>query len=363
MNIPFFDLNRQYAKLKDDIFRDLDEFFKSTAYSSGKYVEQFERDFAEYNNVKYAVAVSSGVAALHLALLTLGIKEGDEVIVPVNTFISSANAIVYTGAKPVFVDIDEHTWNVDITKIEAAITNRTKAIMVVHLYGTPANIDAVLSLAKQHRLKVIEDTAQAHGAIFKNQNVGTFGDIGCFSFYPSKNLGAYGEGGALILNDKDLVDQLISLRNCGKVNDAFPTIGYNYRMHGFQGFILSKKLVYLDAWNLRRRAIAALYLEQIKNDKIIFQKIIEGAQSVYHLFVVHVKEREKFIEYLRDNGIGYAIHYKTPLHLERAYQFLNYKNGDFTIGEYHANKCVSLPLFPEMTDEEVDCVIEMINKF
>ncbi|MBS3915462.1 MAG: DegT/DnrJ/EryC1/StrS family aminotransferase [Bacteroidetes bacterium] len=364
MQVPFFDLKRQYDELREPIHQALDAVMEKTAFSGGPFVDEFEKQLAAYNETAWAVGLNSGTSALHLAMLALGIGAGDEVIIPANTFIATAWGPSYAGATPVFVDCDPHTWNMDPVAAEKAITSKTKAIIGVHLYGQPCDIDALMSICVKHHIHFIEDNAQGIGATYKGKKAGTFGVLSCTSFYPGKNLGCYGEGGALFTNDKAIAEHCKSLRSHGAtVRYYHDEVGYNYRMEGFQAAVLQVKLAHIDRWNNRRREIVNRYREEIQNPKITFQKSDEGANSVYHIAVVCVGDRENFTKFLEQNQIGFAFHYPVPCHLQKAYAHLGYKNGDFPNSEYQASHAVSLPLFPEMTDVEVDRVIEVIRKY
>ncbi len=364
MKVPFFDLGRQSAALKAEILPKLGEVIDITAYSGGKFVEELEAKLAKYVGVKHAIAVNNGTNALHLALLALGVKAGDEVIVPANTFIATAWAPSYIGAVPVFVDCDAKTWNIDPAAVEKAITNKTKAIMGVHLYGQPFDIDALLAVGQKHGIPVIEDNAQAMGATWGGVRVGGFAEISCTSFYPGKNLGAWGEAGAIFTNNDELARHMKMLRNHGCEERYYhEVVGYNARMSGFQGAVLSTKIEHLVAWTARRQEIAARYRNEIITDKITWQHTPQNAESVYHLFVITCNEKDALLAHLTQHQIGFAFHYPVPCHLQNAYKDLGYKVGDMPNSEYLAAHCVSLPMFPEMTDEEVDAVINVLNKF
>jgi dTDP-4-amino-4,6-dideoxygalactose transaminase len=364
MKVPFFDLKRQAKAIKNEILKEIENVIDECAFSLGFAVENFEKNFANYLNIKHVVALNNGTSALHLALRSLNIGENDEVIIPSWTFIATAWAVSYVGAKIVFADVDEETWQIDPEDVKRKITKRTKAIIGVHIYGQPFNINEILKIANEYNLYLIEDTAQAHGAEYYNKKVGTFGIVNAFSFYPSKNLGSYGEAGAIATNNDEIADRIKILRNQGqKVRYEHVEIGYNMRMEGFQGAVLNVKLKYLDKWNKRRREIAKRYLNEINNPKIKFQKVVEGGKGVYHLFVIKVKNREKFINHLEKFGVGYSFHYPKPVHLQKAYEFLNYKEGSLPITEELSRTTISIPLFPEMTDEEVDYVINVINDY
>lgn len=362
--ISFLDLKQQYYQIKDEVLPAVLEVFENTAFTNGPSVHNFEKAFAEYCNTKYAIAVNSGTSALHLAMVALGIKQGDEVIVPANTFIATAWGPSYVGATPVFVDCDPDTWQIDPIKIEEKITSKTKAIIGVHLYGQSFDIDAVKKIADKHNLFFIEDAAQAQGTKYKGNKVGGFGEMACFSFYPGKNLGAYGEGGGITTNNSEYNDHLIKLRNHSSRDKYYhDEIGYNMRMGGVEGAVLGVKMKYLDSWNSRRKAIAKMYQEGIKNPLIKMQKQPDWTESIYHLFVITTEKREEFIKYLNDNNIFPGMHYPVPCHLQKAYLHLGYKKGDCPNSEYLAEHCISLPMFAELPDEDINYVINIINKY
>src|SRR3989338_4534026 len=362
--IPFFDLKRQYVTLRRDIDSALRAVFEKTAFSGGEFVDIFERQFAKYCGTKYVSGLNSGSSALHLALLSVGIQPGDEVIVPAHTFIASAASVSYIGAKPVFVDCLAETWEIDPMSVETAITKKTKAILAVHLYGVPCDIGTLKKIAKKFKLFLIEDCAQAHGALYEGRKVGTFGDIGCFSFYPSKNLGAYGEGGAIVTNNKRYFEIIVALRSHGEKEKYFHEIvGFNMRMDGIQAAVLSVKLPHLTKWNNRKTQIVAAYRRGITNPRIKLQTIPINVTPAFHLFVVTARDRNKFVKHMRMQGIDTAFHYPTPCHLQKAYAFLGYKKGDLPNTEYVASHCVSLPLFPELTEKEVRRVIDAVNTY
>jgi dTDP-4-amino-4,6-dideoxygalactose transaminase len=362
--IPCLDLKRQHQNIKSEIFEAFEKVYENTAFSGGPFVEEFEKDFAAFCGADYAVGINNGTTALHLAMLALGIGEGDEVIIPANTFIATAWGVSYTGATPVFVDCDPYTWEIDASKIEAKITPKTKAIIGVHLYGMPFDIDAVKAIADKHKLFLVEDAAQAQGARYNGKRIGTFGEMACFSFYPGKNLGACGEAGGLTTNNEAYVKHLHSLRNHGSmVRYYHDEIGYNMRMGGLEGASLTVKLRHLENWNRRRSSVARRYQKEITNSKIKMQKEPDNTGSVYHLFVVTTEDRDGFIKYLNNNDIFPGLHYPVPCHLQKAYANLGYKEGDMPNSEYLAAHCVSLPMFAELTDEEVDRVIEVVNKY
>lgn len=364
MKIPYFDLKKQCVIIKPAIKKAFDKVYQDVAFSGGKYVAVFENKFKKYIGTKYALGVANGTAALHLALLALSVGPKDEVIVPANTFIATAWSVSYVEAVPVFVDCDQKTWEINPQDIEKKITDKTKAIIGVHLYGQPFDVDAILKITKKHSLALIEDCAQAHGALYKNKKVGGLGDIGCFSFYPSKNLGAYGEAGAITTNNRLIANKIISLRNHGSVIlYRHDEIGFNYRMDGLQAAFLTEKLKYLDRWNKRRREIAKLYRQKVKNRKIKLQFSPDWANPVYHLFVITTDNREALKKHLDKNQVGYAIHYPIPCHLQKAYRFFKYKLGDCPNTEYLAKHCLSLPMYPELTNVQVKKVINVLNSY
>lgn len=362
--IPCLDLKEQHKSLKEEIFQAFELVYDKTAFSGGFFVEKFENEFASFIGSNYAIGVNNGTTALHLAMLALGIGEGDEVILPANTFIATAWGISHSGAVPVFVDCDKDTWEIDVNLIQAAITEKTRAIIGVHLYGQPFDVEGVLEVCRNNNLYLIEDSAQAHGAKFKGKLVGTFGEMACYSFYPGKNLGACGEAGGITTNNIAYRDHIHSLRNHGsKVRYYHDEIGYNYRMGGLEAASLSVKLKYLNDWNNRRKFIANTYKSKITNPKIKMQHSPDWAESVYHLFVVTVDNREEFVNYLKDNNIDAAYHYPVPCHLQKAYSYLNYKIGDCPNAEYLASHCVSLPMFPELSDINVLEIVKIINNY
>ena len=362
--INCLDLKGQHQQIKKEVFEVFEKVYENTAFSGGSFVESFEKDFARFCDTQYAIGVNNGTSALHLAMLALGIGAGDEVIVPANTFIATAWGVSYTGATPVFVDCLPDTWEIDPAKIEAAITSRTKAVAGVHLYGQPFDIDAVQVVCKKHGLYLIEDAAQAQGAVYNGKPVGGFGEMACFSFYPGKNLGACGEAGGITTNNESYYKHLQSLRSHGMtVRYYHDELGFNMRMGGLEAGSLSVKLKYLPDWNNRRQQIAKRYQSEIKNDKIKMQVQPEGHQSVFHLFVITCEDREGMISYLNQNNIFPGLHYPVPCHLQKAYAHLGYKEGDCPHSEYLASHCLSLPMYAELTDAEVDYVIEVINKY
>ncbi|OGK25494.1 erythromycin biosynthesis sensory transduction protein eryC1 [Candidatus Roizmanbacteria bacterium RIFCSPLOWO2_01_FULL_37_13] len=364
MKIPFLDLKKQYRTIKKVIDSVIQNVLIDGAFSGGPYVEKFEKNFAKYIGAKYAVGVNSGTSALHLAMIALGIKEGDEVVVPANTFIATAWAVSYVGAKPVFVDCKRDTWQIDPAKIEKRLNEKTKAIIGVHLFGQPFDIDQVLAIAKNHGLFLVEDCAQAHGAKYRRKTVGTFGDIACFSFYPSKNLGAYGEGGAVTTNNFEYAKRIKFLRNHASVKKyEHEEVGFNMRMDGIQAAILDVKLKYLNRWNRRRKEVARIYQTGIKNRLIIMQSQPILTESVYYVFVITAVRREEFMQHLKKHKIETKIHYPIPCHLQKAYRHLGYRKGDLPVAEDFSRNCVSIPLYPEMTNQEVKRICRIINEY
>ena len=362
--IPCLDLRGQHQQVKKEIFEAFEKVYEKTAFSGGPFVEEFEKSFSSFCDVKYTVGVSNGTTALHLAMLALGIGQGDEVIIPANTFIATAWGVSHAGATPVFVDCTADTWEIDVTKIEEKITPKTRAIIGVHLYGQPFDIEGVAALCKKHNLKMIEDAAQAQGAYYRGKPVGGFGEMACFSFYPGKNLGATGEAGGITTNNEDYLAHVRSLRNHGSVTRYYhDEIGYNYRMGGLEGASLSVKLKYLPEWNAKRRSIAKRYHAEMKNAAVVLQAQPEWADSVHHLFVVTTEDKDRFVKHLEENNIVPAFHYPVACHLQKAYAHLGYKNSDFPHSEYLASHCISLPMFAELTDEEVQHVIKTVNSY
>ncbi len=362
--IPFLDLKKQYLQIKDEIRIAIDAVLDQTAYSHGPFVEKFEKDLANYCNTKYALGLNSGTSALHLAMVALGIGNGEEVILPANTFIATAWGVSYVNATPVFVDCDPDTWNIDASKIEAKITSKTKAIIGVHLYGQPFDINAVAAIAEKHNLFLVEDCAQSIGADYKGKKTGGFGEMGCFSFYPGKNLGAYGEGGGITTNNEAYYKHIQSLRSHGSTERYYhDELGFNMRMDGIQGAVLDVKLNYIDNWNSRRKQIASKYQNEIQNDKIKMQMQPEWSDSIYHLFVITTDDRDGLMKYLQGNQIFPGLHYPVPCHLQKVYSKLGYKKGDFPHSEYLAEHCLSLPMFAELTDNEVERIIEVLNNY
>jgi len=354
LKVPYFDLTAQYRELRDEIRDAIDRVCNKATFILGEEVELFERTFADYCGVKHCVGLNSGTSALHLAMLAAGIGSGDEVITSANTFFATAEAICYTGAAPVFADIDPATANIDPEKIEAAITKKTRAIIPVHLYGRPANLSAIMKIAEDHGLLIIEDACQAHGASHEDKRVGGFGHSAAFSFYPGKNLGGYGEGGALTTNDDDVAALVRALRSHGEATRYLHKyLGYNYRMDGFQAAVLNVKMKRLDEWTAKRRAFSSLYRELLADAHLDLPQDSPDAECVYHLFVAYVEDRDRVRRGLEERGVQTAVHYPVPVHRQDAMAHLGYKEGSLPHTERACQRVLSMPLFPEMTEEQL----------
>ncbi|MEO6312487.1 MAG: DegT/DnrJ/EryC1/StrS family aminotransferase [Sphingomicrobium sp.] len=362
--MKFLDLQAQYQSIKQEVDEAVLAVLGTSAYVLGPEVEAFERNFAAAHNASHGVAVNTGTSALHVALLAAGIGAGDEVITVPMTFTATVAAISYTGAKPVFVDIVPDTFTMDPAHIETKITPRTRAIMPVHLYGQAADMDPIMEIADRHGLTVIEDAAQAHLARYRDRPVGSIGHMAGFSFYPGKNLGAYGEGGLTTTNDSELAQKMRLLRDWGQSKKyEHDFLAYNYRMDGIQGAVLRVKLQYLDAWTERRRSRARLYQSLLANSPIGVAQELPDRRHVYHIFSVFHPERERLQAYLSDNGIQTGIHYPNPVHLQKAYAALGHGEGDFPISESIAREQLSLPMYAELSDEDVARVAEAVRAF
>jgi len=356
--IPFFDLKRQYSTIKEEVDSAINSVLESGNFVLGDNLSAFEKEFASYCNTKYAVGVGSGTDALTLSLNAIGIVKGDEVITTANTFVSTALAISHLGARPILVDINRETYTIDVNELKNKITNKTKAIIPVHLYGHSADIDAIVDIVRD--IPVIEDAAQSHGGEYKGKKTGSLGKIGCFSLYPVKNLGAYGEAGIITTNDSEIAEKIENLRNIGgKEKYNWKYKGYNSRLDEIQAAILRIKLKYLDKWNDSRREHAKLYTKLLKNVTVPSEK--EFAKHVYHLYVIRNKDRDRLKEYLQKNGIQTFIHYPTPIHKSEAYSELN--DQQFPITEESAKEILSLPMFPELKEDEIRKVAEITNNF
>jgi dTDP-4-amino-4,6-dideoxygalactose transaminase len=363
MTVPFVDLRSQYLSIKNEIDEAVARVLDQTSFILGREVEAFEAAFAEYTGARFCVGLNSGTAAVQLAVMACGFGPGDEIIVPANTFFATAEGVSTAGATPVFVDADPVSYNLDVDKIEAAITERTRAIMPVHLYGQSADLDPILEIARRHQLLVIEDAAQAHGSLYKGKPVGALGRAGCFSFYPGKNLGAYGEGGAIVTNDEEVARMVRLLRDHGSERKYHhEIIGYNFRLEGLQGAILKVKLNHLNKWNELRREHAARYTELLQSSGLILPREMPYARHVYHLYVVQTGERDWLQQALAESGVQTGIHYPIPIHLQPAYAFLNHRRGDFPEAERQASQVLSLPMFPELTEEQLRLVAEAIAR-
>lgn len=362
--IPFMNLTRQKEQIVEEVRDAFEKVMDITAFSGGPFVATFEKNFAAWTGSPYCAAVSNGTTALHAAMIALEIKPGDEIIIPANTFIATVWGPMYAGAVPVFVDCHPDTWEIDVSKVEAAITPRTKAVLAVHLYGQPFDVDPLLRICKEHKIFLVEDASQAHGARYKGRMVGTLGDMATFSFYPGKNLGTYGEGGGITTFNKAWHDHIQLVKNhASQEKYHHMELGYNYRMGGLEGAVLDIKLKYIDGWNARRRAIAQRYFKEVNNPKIKMQNQPLGIESVFHLFVVTVDNRDAFREYLQQKGIQTGLHYPVPCHLQPACAHYGYQEGDFPNSEYLAAHCVSLPMFPELTDAEINEVIAALAAY
>ncbi|EFO82085.1 glutamine--scyllo-inositol transaminase [Oscillochloris trichoides DG-6] len=362
--VPFVDLKAQYLSIKAEIDAAVLSLLESTQFVLGKEVAAFEELFAAYTQTSYVMGVNTGTSALHLALLAAGIGRGDEVITTPFTFIATVSAIDYTGATPVFVDIDPVSFTIDPAKIEAAITPRTKAILPVHLYGQPAEMAPIMAIARRHNLVVIEDAAQAHGAEYRGQRVGSIGDLGCFSFYPGKNLGAYGEGGAVTTNNPEFARTIRMLRDWGAERKYYHDLkGYNYRLEGVQGAVLKVKMQYIEAWTEARRAVAARYDAQLPALGIATPAVLPERRHVYHIYAIREARREQLQTFLHDHGVSTGIHYPIPVHLQKAFAELGHKEGDFPHAEAAAREVLSLPMYPELAVEQQDQVIAALKQW
>ncbi len=363
-NVPFVDLGVQYRAISAEIDDAISKVIQDADFILGREVRLFEEEFAEFCDSSYAVGVDSGTSALELALRAFDIGPGDEVITAANSFIASALGISHAGAKPVLVDVDPFTYTLDVKALERAITRRTKAIIPVHLYGHPAHMGPIRQLADRHGLVVIEDACQAHGASYKGKRVGSLGHSAAFSFYPGKNLGAYGDGGMVVTKDRKIADRLEMLRNYGqkeKYKHLFR--GYNRRLDTMQAAILRVKLKYLEKWNAARRWNAKLYQKHLEGSGVVVPGEAGGAESVWHLYVIRTERRDALKEHLVSKGINASIHYPIPIHLQPAYQDLGYKRGDFPVTEAYADRILSLPMYPELSDRQVEFISQTVCEF
>jgi len=362
--VPFVDLAAQYATIREEIDEAISKVLRGTDYILGRDVDLFEEEFAAFCEARYAVGVDSGLSALELALRAYAIGPGDEVITTANTFIATAFAISHTGATLILVDVDPQTYTMDVSLLESAITDRTKAIIPVHLYGHPADMDPILEIAWRQKLVVIEDACQAHGARYKGKRVGSLGHAAAFSFYPAKNLGAYGDGGMVVTNDRWVAEYVRMARNYGqraKYQHVVP--GYNRRLDTLQAAVLRAKLRHLDAWNAARRQHAQLYGELLAFSPVVLPVEADYAESVYHLYVIRVEDRDGLKSYLHARGVATGIHYPSPIHLQAAYRDLGYEKGSFPVTEEYARRILSLPMYAELTPGSIEYIAETIRSF
>ena len=363
MKVPFINLKKQYISIKSEIDEAIKNILENTFFILGENVLEFENNLAKFCKTEHCTGLNSGTSALHLALLAKGIGKGDEVITTPNTFIATCEAISYTGALPKLVDMDKETYNMDPKNLEKSITPSTKAIIPVHLYGQPAEMNEIIEIAKKHNLTVIEDACQAHGTEYRGKTI-PISDIGCFSFYPAKNLGAYGEGGAVVSNDKEFDEKLKAYRHHGQTKkNIHEYIGYNYRLEAIQAAVLRVKLNHLNKWTEMRRKNAALYNEMLIDCDVVTPLEKPYNKHVYHLYVIRVKNRQKLMEHLKFKEIHTGIHYPIPIHLQESYRHLNCGKGSFPVAEKYADEILSLPMYPELSEEEISHVCNSIKSF
>lgn len=377
MNIPFVDLRSQYDSIKEEIDEAISQVISKTAFVGGPFLDSFEQSFAKFCNAKHCIGVGNGTDALFLALKALRIGDGDEVIVPANSFIATSEAVTMTGAKVAFVDIDPKTYNMDPNKLEdylkerlaphaSRLTSRVKAVIPVHLYGQPADMDPILEIAKRYDLNVVEDAAQAHGAVYKGRPIGSIGDVACFSFYPGKNLGAYGDGGAIVTNNDEFALRARMFANHGRIDKYDHQVeGVNSRLDGLQAAVLGVKLRHLPEWTEKRRKNATLYNRYLKDTDLITPTEMEGAKAVYHLYVVRTRKewRSEIQEYLGSKGISAGIHYPIALPNLKAYAYLNHNGKDFPEATRASQEILSLPMFPELTETQIGYIVEKVREF
>lgn len=364
VHVPFLDLKQQFRTLEPDFREAIWPLLQAAKLIEGPPVAEWEKKFAEYCEVSEAVALDSGTAALHLALLALNVGPGDEVVCPTSTFIATAAAIAVTGARPVMVDADLRHWEMDLAQVERAITPKCKAVIAVHLYGQPVEIATLKEICEARHVYLVEDAAQAHGARYGGGRIGSFGAIGCFSFYPGKNLGAFGDGGAAVTNDPGLAERMRRLRNHGRLTKyEHGEVGFNFRMDAIQAAALSVKLPHLDGWNEQRRALASRYRQRLASLPVALPEQIDRSEPVHHLFPVLTGYRDRLGQFLKDRSVETGVHYPVPLHLQPAFRHLGYKPGDFPVAERIAAQEISLPIFPEMTDGQFEWVCESIAAF
>ncbi|MEI7998925.1 MAG: DegT/DnrJ/EryC1/StrS family aminotransferase [Candidatus Omnitrophota bacterium] len=364
MSIPFIDFKEQNRLIQNEVDSGFKKVFEKGDYILGEQAHIFEESFSKYCEVQYGVGVNSGTDALHLALTALDIQEGDEVIVPTHTFIATALCVSFCRAKPVFVDVEKDTYNIDPKAIEKAITKKTKAIIPVHIYGQPANMDEIIAIARKHGIKVVEDAAQAHGSRYKGKRIGSLGDVACFSFYPTKSLGAWGDAGMIVTNDKAIYEKALMLRDYGRKGRYEHKIkGTNSRLDTLQAVVLNAKLKYLDEWNQMRAQSAAYYAELFKSLKDVVAPVTQAERThVYQTYAVQVPNRDKVMESMKAKGIGVLIHYPISLHLQEAYADLGYKKGSFPIAEAIADHIISLPMFPHISKEQIEGVVKALKE-
>jgi dTDP-4-amino-4,6-dideoxygalactose transaminase len=362
--IPYLDLKAQIKPLRAEIDAAIARTIDNCSFCLGPDTAQFEKDFAKFCGAEHAIGFNSGTSALHVGLLLLNLKPGDEVITTPFTFVATSWAISYLGAKPVYVDIDDATFNLDAKLIAKAITPRTKVVMPVHLYGQPFDVDAILDVCRKHKLLLVEDACQAHGAKYKGKTVGAFGEFSGFSFYPGKNLGAFGEGGALVTNNAEYARRAKSLREHGStVRYYHDEVGFNYRMEGIQGAVLGIKLKHLEKWTRERQRVAKRYQELLAGTPLQLPQQPAYAESAWHLYVVRHPRRDELKAHLEANGVGCALHYPLPLHLQKCYADLGHKAGDFPVAEKAGRECLSLPIYPELKEAQIQRVAEVIKGF
>ncbi|MCD8484167.1 DegT/DnrJ/EryC1/StrS family aminotransferase [Candidatus Woesebacteria bacterium] len=361
MKVPFVDLSPQYQEVKAELQDDFDRVFAAQHFILGNEVDEFEKEFAAYIGSKYCVGVGSGTDALILALKAMGVGENDEVILPTHTFVATALAVIEAGGTPVFVDVDEATLQMDVNAVAAAINNNTKVILPVHLYGSMVPMDQLMQLAEKHGIQILEDACQAHGATYSGKKAGTFGNMAAFSFYPGKNLGAYGDAGAIVTNDPELYEQAKLLHNYGqKKKYHHEMLGKNSRLDELQAAFLRTKLPHLDSWNQQRKYIAQKYDVALGEYRL---SIPDEIESVYHLYVIQHPERDELQAYLQENGVDTLIHYPIPLHMQQCFSYMNHSPEEFPVAQKYTARILSLPIYPGMTDEQIAYVIELIQSF
>ena len=363
--VPFVDLKAQFHQIYNEIDGSIKSVIQNTAFIRGKFVEEFEKNFAEFCNAKYCIGVGNGTDALFIALKSLGVTSGDEVIVPANSFIATSEAVSLTGAKVVFTDCDPNTYNIDTKLIESKITSRTKAIIPVHLYGSPANLPEICRIADKYDLAIVQDCAQSHGAMLDNKALAHYGNVLCYSFYPGKNLGAFGDAGAIVTNDEKIAKKSLMIANHGRVEKYDHEFeGVNSRMDGLQGGILNVKLKYLGEWNENRRKNADIYtrlLEEVSD--IHLPTVLSNVKHVYHLYVIRTKQRDSLQKFLKQNGISTGIHYPIALPNLKAYQYLGHSSKDFPVASQYQHEILSLPMYPELSQSNIEYVVQKIKSF